>query len=133
MADRGPSTGNAGSMGELRGRHVLVVEDDYLLAGELRSWLAGEGATVIGPVPRVEAALELLGRSPRLSLAILDINLQGRMVWPVADALMARDIPFVFVTGYDAEVIPRAYAQAPRAEKPIDLGRLPRLLLSALA
>ena len=133
MADRGVLPDSSGGLATLEGRHVLVAEDDYLLAGELRNWLAGKGAVVIGPVPRVEVALELIGRSSRMSLAILDINLQGRMVWPVADALTAWRIPFVLVTGYDAEVIPRAYAQAPHAEKPIDLGRLSRLLLSVLA
>ena len=65
-------------MGGLRGRHVPVVEDDYLLAGEFRNRLAGEGTPVLGPVPRVDAALHLLGRSARLSLKVLDINLQGK-------------------------------------------------------
>lgn len=78
MADRGPPTGNAAGMGGLRGRHVPVVEDDYLLAGELRYRLAGEGTAVLRPVPRVDAALDPLGRSPRLSLKVLDINLQGK-------------------------------------------------------
>lgn len=64
-------------MGGLRGRHVPVVEDGYLLAGELRNRLAGEGTAVLRPVPRVDAALDLLGRSPRFSLKVLDINLQG--------------------------------------------------------
>ena len=64
-------------MGGLRGRHVPVVEDDYLLAGELRYRLAGEGTAVLGSLPRVDATLHLLGRSPRLSLEVLDINLQG--------------------------------------------------------
>lgn len=131
MADSRALPGGAGGKGGLQGRDVLLAEDDYLLAGELRNWLVREGATVVGPAPRVDVALDLLGRSPRLSLAILDINLQGRMAWPVADALMARRIPFAFVTGYDADVIPRAYARVPRAEKPIELGRLLRLLLSA--
>lgn len=77
MADRGPPTGNAAGMGGLRGRHVPVVEDGYLLAGELPNRLAGEGTAVLGPAPRVDAALHLLGRSARLSLAVPDINLQG--------------------------------------------------------
>lgn len=78
MADRGPPTGNAAGLGGLRGRHVPVVEDGYLLAGEFRNRLAGEDATVLGAVPRVDAALDLLGRSARLSLAVPDINVQGK-------------------------------------------------------
>ena len=65
-------------MGGLRGRHVPVVEDGYLLAGEFRNRLAGEGTAVLGSLPRVDAALHPLGRSARLSLGVLNINLLGK-------------------------------------------------------
>ena len=54
------------------------------------------------------------------------------MVWPLADALAGRGIPFVLVTGYDADAIPEAYAGVPRCGKPVDLARLVRVLLSRL-
>lgn len=105
----------------LRGRRVLVVEDEYMLAEDLRQELEDQGAEVLAPVPTVAEALELLHQGPAPDLAILDINLQGEMVYPVADALRAQAIPFLFATGYDAQAIPPAYADVPRAEKPLAL------------
>jgi hypothetical protein len=54
-------------------------------------------------------------------MAILDINLGGAMVYPVADALRARGVPFIFATGYEAWSIPEAYSDVPRCEKPVDV------------
>src|SRR5262249_25056703 len=78
------------------------------------------GAEVLGPVGRVKDALELLEGCERLDGAILDINLSGEEVYDVADALEARAIPFVFATGYDADIIPERYARVTRCEKPIE-------------
>ncbi len=111
----------------LRGRRVLVVEDEYLLAEDLRQELERQGAEVLGPVPTVAEALELLATGPAPSIAILDINLQGEMAFPVADALRERAIPFVFATGYDAQAIPPAYADVPRMEKPLELKAMERI------
>lgn len=105
----------------LRGRRVLVVEDEYLLAEDACMELDRLGAVVMGPVPTVREALDLVAGTPAPDAAILDINLGGEMAFPVADALRARGIPFVFATGYDAEVIPEAYAAVPRIEKPLGL------------
>lgn len=116
-------------LSSLNGRRVLVVEDEYLLAEDLRAALERQGAEVMGPVATVAGALDLLRRGPAPVIAILDINLQGEMVYPVADALRARGIPFIFATGYDAQAIPPAYAGVPRAEKPVELqmmGAAPR-------
>lgn len=112
-----------------RGRRVLVVEDEYVLAEDLREELEREGAEVLGPVPSVAGALALLRGGPAPYVAILDINLQGEMAWPVADRLRELGVPFIFATGYEAEAIPRAYADVPRAEKPVavrDFGSAPR-------
>jgi CheY-like chemotaxis protein len=98
-----------------------VVEDEYLLAEDLREELERQGAEVMGPVPSVAEALELLRSGPAPYVAILDINLGGEMAYPVADALRARDIPFIFATGYEAQAIPKAYADVPRAEKPVEV------------
>ncbi|WP_207103034.1 response regulator [Paracoccus shandongensis] len=109
-----------------QGRRVLVVEDEYIIAEDLREELEREGALVLGPVASVAAALDLLQGGPRPDTAILDINLRGERVFPVADRLRAMGVPFVFATGYDAEAIPRDYADVPRIEKPFtlrDLGR----------
>ena len=120
MAELASSNGSW-AFSSLRGRRVLVVEDEYILAEDLRQELEDQGAKVLGPVPTVAEALELLRQGPAPDLAILDINLQGEMVYPVADALRAQAIPFLFATRYDAWAIPSAYVDVPRAEKPLAL------------
>ena len=79
---------------------------------------------MLGPVPTVAEALELLSQGPAPNFAVLDVNLQGEKVYPVADALRDQGIPFLFATGYDAQAIPPAYADVPRAEKPLEVREL---------
>jgi CheY-like chemotaxis protein len=105
----------------LSGRRILVVEDDFVVADDFCQSLEQDGAEVVGPVPNVTLALALLSGSPPLDAAILDINLGGQMVYPVADALRRLGIPFVFVTGYDEEEVPEVYADVPYCEKPLDV------------
>ena len=109
----------------LNGRRVLVVEDDYLLAQDLREQLQCWGAKMMGPVASVAEALALLEGGPAPDMAILDIGLDDEMVYPVAEVLQTRGIPFVFVTGYDAWVIPDGFAGVPVAQKPIALRDAP--------
>ncbi|WP_133501719.1 response regulator [Cognatilysobacter terrigena] len=104
-----------------RGLRVLVAEDEYLVADDLRRELEAAGADVIGPVPSVATALELLALHGDIDIAILDVNLGGETVVPVADALSARDVRFVFATGYDTWAMPTAYVDTPSCEKPVDL------------
>jgi CheY-like chemotaxis protein len=106
---------------ELQGRRVLVAEDEYMLADDLRRELGRQGAEVMGPAGTLKQALDLLRAASPPDLAILDVNLQGEMVYRVADALRARGVPFVFVTGYATCDIPEAYADVPRLQKPIEI------------
>ncbi|MEA2903335.1 MAG: hypothetical protein QOI12_722 [Alphaproteobacteria bacterium] len=113
----------------LKGRCLLVVEDEYLLAADLTASLESLGVEVVGPAASVEEALSLVeNKGGRLDGAVLDINLRNERVYPVADVLTARGVPFVFTTGYDATAIPTAYACAPRCEKPVDKAQLVRWL-----
>ncbi|WP_210529643.1 response regulator [Rubellimicrobium arenae] len=112
----------------LRDRRVLVVEDEYLLANDLCTELEEAGAEVMGPVPTVAEALALLATGAPPDVAILDVNLGGEMVFPVAEVLRDRRIPFMFATGYDAWSLPRAYVDIPRCEKPFDVERCLRTL-----
>ncbi|MDQ0995220.1 CheY-like chemotaxis protein [Phyllobacterium ifriqiyense] len=114
---------------DLEGKRLLVVEDEYLIAIDLAYFLEGLGAEIVGPAGSVEDALELVASHDGLDGAVLDINLRGRRVFPVADALASRNVPFVFTTGYDALVVPDEYESVPRCEKPIDQ----RLLASLIA
>lgn len=105
----------------LAGRHVLVVEDEYLIAGLLAEALVEQAATVVGPASSVERALALVAQADTLDMAVLDVNLRGEDVYPVADVLTARGVPFVLVTGYDRHAIPRRYRDGMVLEKPIEL------------
>lgn len=108
----------------LEGCRILVVEDEYLLAEELRLELEDAGADVIGPFGTVGEAAGVIRDEPTLDGAVLDVNLHGEMVFEVADLLAARDVPFVFATGYDASMIPGRFDSTARCEKPIDVRRL---------
>lgn len=113
-------------------RRILVVEDEYIIAVDLADALAESGIEVVGPVGNVARALAVIEVEP-LDGAILDINLAGDAVYPVADALRARFIPFVFATGYDRSAIASGYETVPRCEKPVDGKRVADLLFRSIA
>lgn len=109
---------------KLSGRRILVVEDEYMLAEDLRSELSNLGAVVLGPVGTVANAFDLIASEADIDGAILDVNLAGEKVFAVADRLIARDIPLVFATGYDASAIPQIYSDVPRCEKPVNISKI---------
>lgn len=105
----------------LSGKAIMIVEDEYLIAMNLEMALADLGASIIGPYARVEAALAAIEADDHLpDAAVLDINVRNRPVFPVAERLSERGIPFVFATGYDKWTIPGAFSQVRRFEKPTD-------------
>ena len=103
----------------LHDRHILIIEDEYMLADELRCAFGEAGGTVLGPVGNVPDALDLIKREGRIEGAVLDVNLHGEMAFPVADLLIERGVPFVFTTGYDESIIPDRFSKILRCEKPI--------------
>ena len=119
--------------GALRDRRILVVEDEYMIAQEIVGVLADAGAEILGPVPRLAAATQLIASENRIDGALLDVNLGNDAIWPAVDALLARHIPLVLATGYDASAIPPAYAHLPRCEKPISGQDLAHALAQVLA
>lgn len=104
----------------LEGRTVLIVEDEYLLASDLTRELEAAGARVLGPAPSVENARALAEGTDRIDAAVLDVNLGGEMIYPVAELLEARGAHLLFATGYDQPALPPRYAAAPHFEKPVD-------------
>ncbi len=108
---------------------VLLVEDEYYIADDLRRALADEGAQVIGPVPTVERALALIAEEASISIAVLDIRLGGQVVWPVVEALRSRGVDYIFATGCSASEIPLAYRGASLFRKPVDIPALVSRLL----
>ena len=114
----------------LEEENILIVEDEYLIAAQLVDELELLGAEIVGPSPSLERALELVNTEP-VDLAVLDINLQGKLCFPIADALSERaGIPFIFQTGYDPNLhVPQRYASVPRWHKPFT----PQALAASLA
>lgn len=102
----------------LRGRQILIVEDIFFLADDLRRLFASQGAEVVEVVSDVERARHLVETGDRIDLAVLDIDLRGRDAFGVADLLGQRGIPFVFVTGYHNKHLPEQYRSAPLILKP---------------
>ena len=108
----------------LAGQRVLVVEDEMVLALDIEEGLEGAGATVVGPVPSLADAGLLLALARRLDAAVLDVNLGGETVYPLADALVAAGIPIVFASGYSETELPARFVGVSHLEKPVDVGAL---------
>lgn len=112
----------------LAGQRILVVEDEYFLAEELERNLTRVGAVVVGPVANVENALALIQTETKLDAALLDVNLGGDRVYPVADKLQALGVPFFFATGYNGRDLPARWRNAPRLDKGLhDRVLIPRI------
>ena len=109
---------------------LLVVEDDAMIGMLLADMLCELGYTVAAEAASIDEALEA-ARKTDFDLAILDADLQGRSVSPVADALVARDIRFVFLRGYGDHGLP-AYRDRPTLNKPFQIDALKRVCKSAL-
>ena len=123
--DSGPHDGGMGDeIASLAGQRVLIVEDEALVAMELAQILTAAGAQVIGPTGDIDDALALV-EAGGIDRALLDINLAGRLVAPVANALSRRSIPFVYLTGYQEPDV----EGGPVLRKPASVAAL----LSALA
>jgi PAS domain S-box-containing protein len=114
-ADRGPSR----KVDLLNGIRVLIVEDEALLALEIQELLQSAGSTVIGTFSDLARA-EQAARREAIDVAVLDTNLNGEMVYPLADDLVVRGIPFVFVTGYGTSNLPERFRSMPQVAKPFD-------------
>ena len=111
------------------GKRVLVVEDDAMICMMLEDMLAELGYVIAAEAARIDSALGAL-RTGEFDLAILDINIGGEAVSPVAEALAARGIPFVLVTGHARRDLPEVYRDRPLLAKPFRVDTLERMLQS---
>jgi CheY-like chemotaxis protein len=102
---------------QLSGCRVLVVEDETIVSWAIEDMLADLGCEVVGPAARLSQALAIVD-SGNIDLAILDVNLNGQKSFPIADALAARGVPFLFSTGYGSEGILDPYNVYPTIQKP---------------
>jgi CheY-like chemotaxis protein len=115
----------------LAGLRVLVVEDEVAISLLIEDMLLECGCTVIGPAGRLDAALALADAEPA-DIAILDVNLGGQPIYPVAEALARRGTPFVFSTGYGASGIEEPFRGRPVLQKPFVQADLMRQLKATL-
>lgn len=112
------------------GRRVLVVEDEGLLALALQDIIEELGADVAGPAATLEKGLAL-AREEVLDAAVLDVNLKGRNSFPIADRLRRRAIPYIFATGYSAD-LPQDGLGVPVVVKPYDDAQIAAALRAVL-
>ena len=115
----------------VRSRRVLVVEDQMLVALEIVSMLEDIGCEPVGPVGHLQTALLAATKEP-LDAALLDVDVAGESVEPIADFLSRRDIPFALVTGYARERIPARLRDYPYVGKPFTFGDVKATVLALL-
>jgi len=108
---------------ELAGKRVLVVEDELLVALLVEDMLSDMGCIVVGPFARMRDALNA-ANTQTFDLALLDVNIAGEMVFPVAYALEARGVPFLFVTGYGQAALPKDRPGWEACPKPFQMTNL---------
>ncbi len=101
----------------LAGLKILLVEDEFINAIFVADILSSAGCDVIGPAKNVEEAIRLADDQP-LDGAILDVNLAGEAVYPVADKLVARNVPVMLTTGYESGMLPERLRDCRRLQKP---------------
>src|SRR5258708_7085964 len=112
-------------------KRILVVEDELMIRMLLEDMLGELGYTVAAEAARIEEALDA-AKNADFDLAILDVNLNGQPISPVADALVARGMPFVFATGYGERGLPQPYRRPPTPKKPFPMDGLQQMLQTAL-
>lgn len=103
----------------LRGARVLVIEDEYYIADDLRRELKAAGAVVVGPVSTLRKAMDALDKGG-FDCAVIDLNLHGESAVPIADRLMKEGSSFAIATGYGSDTVPDRLKAVPRIEKPFD-------------
>ncbi len=114
-----------------QGKRVLVVEDELMIRMLLEDMLSELGYTITAEAGRIDEALEA-AKTAEFDLAILDVNVNNETISPVADALVARGLPFVFATGYGERGLPEPYRDRPTLKKPFQVDGLEHVLRRAL-
>ncbi|MCJ2034653.1 response regulator [Methylobacterium sp. J-068] len=116
----------------LNGARVLVVEDEAAISMLLEDMLLDFGCTVVGPAARLSTALEM-AETESFEVAILDVNVAGEPIYPVAEAIVKRNLPIVFSTGYGGAGIREPFRDRPVVQKPFSQADLKRTLIAAVA
>lgn len=115
----------------LSGRRILVVEDESLVAMLLETILEDMGCTPVGPASNVDEGL-VMATDEALDAALLDVNVAGRQVFPIATALKARGVPFVFSTGYGEGGLPDEWRGHATVQKPFTEAAIRQALMKIM-
>ncbi|HEU0060931.1 MAG TPA: response regulator, partial [Hyphomicrobiaceae bacterium] len=118
---------------DLQGLRVLVVEDESMVSMLMEDMLQDLGCTVVGTVARFDDALKRATNGPAFDVALLDVNLNGKQTFPIAEALAVRGMRFIFATGYGESILPQSLQGGPILQKPFELEALKRALRGAIA
>ncbi|TFW10985.1 response regulator [Brevundimonas intermedia] len=116
----------------LSGRRVLVVEDESLVAMLLETILEDMDCIPVGPASNIDDGEALARDTENLDAALLDVNVAGRQVFPVAEVLKARGVPFVFSTGYGEGGLPEEWRGQPTIQKPFTEAAIRDALMKAM-
>lgn len=117
---------------ELSNRKVLVVEDEMMIAMLIEDMLDEFGCKLVGPATNVPRALELIAKES-IDVAVLDLNLDGKDTYAIADALQRKNVPFIFATGYGSAGLRQEYGNRPVLQKPFPASDLETALTEALS
>ena len=132
MSSRDSSTKTRGSSAaqakpQLKGRRILVIEDSPVVAPFTADVLAELGCTVVGPAPNMAAARELV-EAGEFDGALVDVHIRGERVFPLCEMLNARNVPFVFTSGYADWQMPEKWQDRPRLQKPYTVDQVEEAL-----
>ena len=116
----------------IAGRRVLIIEDESLVAMLLETILEDMGCVPVGPAATVDEGLQLTADPAPIDAALLDVNVAGRQVFPIAEALKARGVPFVFSTGYGEGGLPDEWRGHPTLQKPFTEAAVRDALITAM-
>jgi len=113
------------------GRSVFLVEDEVMIRMMVADMLEELGYTVAAEAGEINEALRL-AQSTEFDFAILDVNVNGKVISPVADLIKARNLPFIFATGYGSSGLPEEYRDRPALQKPFQIETLARMIDNTL-
>ena|SRR5690349_23607861 len=119
-------------MFEERRKRVLIVEDEAMISMLIEDMVLDFGCEIVGPAARLDHALTLALQGD-IDIGLLDINVDGTVVFPVADVLRFRGIPFIFSTGYDFRSLPERFRDCPTLSKPFSYENFAETLRSTLS
>ncbi|HVM21781.1 MAG TPA: response regulator [Sphingomicrobium sp.] len=111
----------------LAGRRILVVEDSPVVAPFTVDLLEELGCTVVGPAPNMAAARECI-EAGAFDAAMMDIHIRGERVFALCEALAAKDVPFIFTSGYADSGMPDKWQDRPRLQKPYTIDQVEEAL-----